>query len=159
MSFDQFYWGIIYKKYAHLFKVDSSVSKNTVIHGHEPLPQSIFPESSLVLLSNPSPPTKVTLFWYFHLGLVLHVLKPDTNGIIQNVFFCIQLLFPSRLSEMSILLYIHSFVLLSVLLYRCTKIRLSFLFDIWVVSSLEKLWVKPLWIFIHRSLCGKNSLG
>lgn len=141
------------------FKVGSAVSKNTVIHSCEPLLQSVFPESSLVLLSSPSPPTKVTLFWYFHLGLVLHVLKLDINGIIQNVFFCIQLLFLSRLSEISILLYIHSFVLLSVLLYRCSKIGLSFLFDIWVVSSLEKLWVKPHWIFVNSSLCGKNYLG
>lgn len=136
------------------------MSIDTFIYNWEPLSQSIFPESCLVLLPSPSLPTEEILFWYFHLGLVLHVLKLDINDI-NSVFFCVQVLF-LNVCDIHFIAYINSSFLCIAfysVIHLCHNWIVSFLFDIWVVSSLEILWIKLLSIFVYRSLCGKNSLG
>lgn len=69
----------------------------------------------------------------------MHVLKLDINDI-NSVFFCVQVLFLNIMSVISILLHIsivHSFVLLSILLYIYATIGLSLFF---LIFGLFPVW-------------------
>ena len=136
------------------------MSIDTFIYSWEPLLQSIFPESCLVLLPSHSPPTEATLFWYFHLGLVLHVLKLDINDI-NSVFCCVQVLFLNIMPVISILLHIstvHSFVLLSILLYSYATIGLSLFFLIFGLFPVWRYYEKSCFQYLYIGLCVEKIL-
>lgn len=46
-------------------------------------------------------------------------------------------------------------------MYVCTPVcsSIQMLIHIWVISSLELLWLRPLWIFMYKSLCSKYLGG
>lgn len=115
------------------------------------------------LCSSPQPQVTIDLLcpWW----LILSVLEFHLNSIGWDILMCWAAFFFSLTCfDMRAVVFINSSFLLNwwvVFLLQpytehCTSVGRSvyLLMDIWVISSVETLWIKLPWTFVNRSLCG-----